>query len=140
MVTCCIYSKEEGEKGWEEGGSFDGCQGNTTLSPPLPHPREASRAPADSKQLALELVPFSPPTMRALSLFLILLTLLAVLGSTVGKYSPPGKPVSWICYTTGGGERERVREGKRRGVTPFAVLQASKHEHAHIWLCMCIVL
>ena len=83
--------------------------------------------------------------MRALSLFLILLTLLAVLGSTVGKYSPPGKPVSWICYTTGGGERERERErvregGKERGVTPFAVLQANKHEHAHIWSCMCIVL
>lgn len=41
------------------GRELYGCQGNTTLSPPLPHPREASRAPADSKQLALELVPFS---------------------------------------------------------------------------------
>lgn len=41
------------------GRELYGCQGNTTLPPPLPHPREASRAPADSKQLALELVPFS---------------------------------------------------------------------------------
>ena len=123
------------------GRELYGCQGNTTLSPPLPHPREASRAPADSKQLALELVPFSPPTMRALSLFLILLTLLAVLGSTVGKYTPPGKPVSWICYTTGGGERVREggreREGESHLLLCYKQANMSMHTYGRVCVLFC---
>ena len=78
--------------------------------------------------------------MRALSLFLILLTLLAVLGSTVGKYSPPGKPVSWICYTTGGGERESegVREGKR-GESHLLLYYKQANMSMHTYGCVCVL-